>query len=941
MNQPAYFAYWGKAMPGPDDDAADAYHLLPFHSLDVAACGACLLELPRFSLDGLAADLDWSPLQAKSLFTCLLALHDLGKFARTFQSLVPDLSPDLVPSSAEKKYETRHDTLGWWLWREWVTGKQLPADLPPASPEFWGVWMRCMTGHHGRPPEESSGGGNLPASTGASFLPEDRQAALAFVQDVVKLLLPPALPLPEPGSARLFLLKKHAWRLAGLATLADWLGSDQRHFPYRSQPTPLSSYWPQALHRAERAVANAGLAAQPIRPWLRSQELFDYLDSPTPLQEHAASVGLGKGPQLFILEDVTGAGKTEAALILAQRLMQAGRAQGMYFALPSMATANQMYQRVGQMYQRMYAPEARPSLVLAHGARQLVSGFVESVVQAHEQAEDQHYGKGEHSASAQCNAWLADNRKKALLADVGVGTIDQALMAVLSVRHQSLRLLGLGGKVLVVDEVHAYDEYVMTLLRTLLTAHARQGGSAVLLSATLPLGERARLLAAWQTGLKPDEFPEPSKSPIQTELPGLPRLPNLADLAGDARYPLALQVGAQMQAHACRTRPQLQRQVQVRLMHTEDDALNLLQQQARQGRCAAWIRNTVDDARRAWQALAAQLGKDRVQLFHSRFAMGDRLKIEADVLARFGKQGGSAQRHGRVLIGTQVLEQSLDFDVDTLVSDLAPIDLIIQRAGRLHRHLRQANGDRWPESARSSDQRPAPVLHVLCPEITETPQSGWYSHLFPKADYVYPDTGRLWLSARALQQAGCIATPGQPRQIGAVRTLVEAVYGADEDAIPEGLRAIRQKEIGKGLCHKSQARLNALRLNAGYSIESSARWYEDEQVPTRLGDETQTLYLAAWRANVLHPICSKGKHAWEQSCVRVSAWLAAAPAPAWQQRFAKALATLRQQHQILEDPAFILPLEEIRCGTWQTRVQNGKGQTVTLLYDQLEGLRLA
>ncbi|WP_238947405.1 hypothetical protein [Vandammella animalimorsus] len=167
---------------------------------------------------------------------------------------------------------------------------------------------------------------------------------------------------------------------------------------------------------------------------------------------------------MFVLEDVTGAGKTEAALMLTQRLMQAGRADGLYFALPSMATANQMYQRVGQVYRRLYTDEAAPSLVLAHGARQLLADFRDSVLQPREQAEDGRYAPDERSASLQCNAWLADHRKKALLAEVGVGTLDQALLAVLPARHQSLRLLGLCGKVLLIDEVHAYAPYMMALL---------------------------------------------------------------------------------------------------------------------------------------------------------------------------------------------------------------------------------------------------------------------------------------------------------------------------------------------------------------------------------------------------------------------------------------------------------------------------------------------
>src|SRR5690606_25025277 len=185
--------------------------------------------------------------------------------------------------------------------------------------------------------------------------------------------------------------------------------------------------------------------------------------NPTPLQAYAQTVELGKVPQLFILEDVTGAGKTEAAMVLVHRLMASGLASGLYVGLPTMATANAMYKRMSESYRRLYAEQELPSLVLAHGASKLSKAFSDSVALS-TQTDDKNYENNELSASAYCNQWLADSRKKALLADVGVGTIDQALLGVLPARHQSLRLFGLTNKVLLVDEVHAFDPYMRSLL---------------------------------------------------------------------------------------------------------------------------------------------------------------------------------------------------------------------------------------------------------------------------------------------------------------------------------------------------------------------------------------------------------------------------------------------------------------------------------------------
>lgn len=904
-----YFQYWGKASP-LQDSGGERFHLLPFHSLDVAACGQALLALPQFSVRPLVQALGWSQAQVESLCVFFLALHDMGKFARAFQGLVRGLSADLVPADEGKRYLQRHDTLGWILWRKDFTDENPVEFLPDAPHEFWAVWMRSMVGHHGKPPQESECGGVIEQDTRDAFLRADCRAARTFAEDVASILLPAGIAMPR--REQVAILRRHAWRLAGLAVLADWLGSNQAFFPYRSQPQPLAQYWHEAQTQAQQAIGAAGLHGQAVRDWPRPQELFGYLREPTPLQRYAATVELEDGPQLFLLEDVTGAGKTEAALILAQRLMQAGQAQGMYFALPSMATANQMYQRVGSVYQRLYEPQANPSLILAHGARELVEGFRQSVVQAQTPADDCRYQPDEGSATVQCNAWLADNRKKALLAEVGVGTLDQALLAILPARHQSLRLLGLAGKVLLVDEVHCYDEYLLSLLQTLLTAHARQGGSVILLSATLPLAVRQRLLDAYRGGLG-----------ISDEA-----------LFDDRRYPLAVHAGQALSSHACATRAQVRRRVRVQAMHDEADALALIVEQARQGRCVCWIRNTVDDVRRAHRQLAELLPAQKLTLFHSRYAMGDRLDIEDQVLARFGKHSTAADRMGQVLVGTQVLEQSLDFCADLMVSDLAPIDLVIQRAGRLQRHARQAHGD---PAADGVERREPPVLYLLTPEPVDAPDARWYAAMFPKACFVYPNAGQLWLGARALLQAGCIVTPGEEGQPGAVRELVEAVYGADMDAIAQSLQKASQDQLGKDLAMQSQAHFNALRLDKGYCIDSSARWYEDHQVPTRLGDETLTLYLAVWRDGQLHPLRSDGAHCWAQSAVRIQARHARALAPEWQARFADALQQVRRLHRLLEEPAFVLPLAA-EGEAWKAKVCNERGQVVEMRYDRSGGL---
>lgn len=841
---PLYFRYWGKAKPF--EDSQNHYHLLPYHCLDVAAVGSFLLAPGTYRCQHLAQQLEVDQTWLRDLFIFCLALHDLGKFARAFQGLQQELSDDLVKANPRMSYDQRHDSLGYWLWLKAIS-PDLSENFPvhdfdkkavQASLKQLDPWLEIVTGHHGIPPKKQS------QRLENYFQTDDKQAALSFVKEAMALLLNSFdyQPLEKTLKKR---LQPVSWQLAGIAVLADWLGSNQEYFRYCSQPMTLTEYWQRfALPSAEKAI-QALPEQTDIQSYSGIRALFDFIQQPTPLQRYASEKELPSTPQLFILEDVTGAGKTEAALILAQRLMSAGLAKGLYIALPTMATANAMYDRLGKVYRKFYQQNNNPSLVLAHGAREISASFKQSVFLPEQARPDSDYLSGksaddqEQTATAYCNAWIADNRKKALLADVGVGTLDQALLAVLPARHQSLRLLGLSRKILLVDEVHAYDSYMQKLLNALLEAHARQGGSVILLSATLPQRMREELVKAFHKG-------------IATNAPELE----------NRQYPLVTHTPSNNEIEkAVDTRENVKRTVNVERLAAETAVHEKIKQAVSAGQCVCWIRNTVKTARQSYQDLEKHVKASQLSLFHSRFAMKDRQRIEKQILDRFNEGSTAVVRKGQVLIATQVVEQSLDLDFDVLITDLAPIDLIIQRAGRLKRHVRDSKGNRLPEHG-AKDQRGTAVLAIFSPEPIEDTDEDWLKPEHAGTQAVYRHVGQLWLTAKTLFANPAFAMPDD------ARALIESVYSGSE-SYPEALDNLSWKAEGEDTCKKSMAELNALKLNKGYTY-ASGDWDEETKIPTRLSEqETISVALAVWQDGKLKPYANHPYYAWALSTVKI------------------------------------------------------------------------
>ncbi len=738
---------WPGKSPPPGHDAC---HPAVYHMLDVAAVAERLIEPTCV------------PETERQALILLAALHDLGKINTSFRSMLV---------ARERQRGGRHWEVTEALLMHY---DERLSHLALDHRKRWALYA-ATAGHHGRPPsKDQTGWSRMLRSAGCEAIFDAGALIDAFCA-----LWPKASLAHRSGED----IRTLSWWLPGFVTVADWIGSNAAWFPPRSDHVELPDYLEQAREQAATAVHEAGL--EPASP--SDNRLFDWL--PRPMQEAAREVPLSPGPMLAIIEDGTGSGKTEAALILAQRMLRAGKGQGLYVALPTMATADAMFARLRDVIGRMFTKS--PSLTLAHGRAVLSREFREFRA---------HGAQGEDEPA--CTEWLADNRRRALLATVGVGTIDQAVLAVLKARHSTLRLFGLSSKILIVDEVHEVGEpYIMELLATLLRAHKQMGGSAILLTATLPTTLRARLIEAWD-----ETAPDSDVYPVLT-------------VAGQA-------------TRSVRALPDSRGPVAVRRLTSANEAVSLLVEASRSGAACVWVRNAVDEAIDGVLALR-QAGVE-ADLLHARFALTDRLCHQGKVLKHFGKErrGGA----GRVLVATQVVESSLDLDFDTMVSDLAPMAALIQRAGRLWRHM-----DRRPGSKRTTS---SPVLHVLSPNPDSSVEDDWLHEVLNAGAWVYP-LGQQWRTARVLFAAGFIGGPAS------VRSLIESVADEDLDVLPPAIERAELERCGEAYAHQNHAWQNRIDLDRQYRDGAAAA--DDRHFPTRLGVEQRVLALARQTSDTVVP----------------------------------------------------------------------------------------
>lgn len=752
----------GKSAPAP----GGIEHPAVYHMLDVAAVAEILIAPFGF------------PKPLADALVLLTALHDLGKISAPFMAMLREgrIQP----------------------WRHWqMTETLLRHHDALFERQLGSRWQRrfaiyaATAGHHGKPPGLSTG---------------DLDRALALcgdlaVQDAGTVieefcLLWPDASLAEVDKDQAIAL---SWWLPGLVTAADWIGSNAGWFPPVAADLTAAGYLAASRDKAGLAVAQAGLQGVAIS----DRELFGF--ALRPMQAACAGIPLPDGPTLAVIEDETGAGKTEAALILAQRMMLAGKGRGLFFALPTMATADAMFARAADVVGRMF--EMTPSVTLAHGRSALSQRFRDVLNAAPGDSDD-----------ITCTPWLAETRRKALLADVGVGTVDQALLAALPTRFNTLRHFGLSSKILIVDEVHEIGEpYMAGVLEQLLRQHRGMGGSAILLTATLPLDLRRKLLAVYGGVSESLAYPALSLS------------------SGTARTDLPQVTGARGP-------------VRVERLGSMAEAVALLADRARQGAACAWVRNAVDDAIAA--VLALREAGVEADLLHARFALTDRKRIEGAALSRFGKDGQG--RAGNVLVSTQVIESSLDLDFDVMVSDLAPMAALVQRAGRLWRHMALR-----PQATRPV---PVPVLHVVSPDPAQVADARWLNEVLDRGAFVYPHDLQ-WRTADHLFRLGQIVAPS------GLRALIEAVHGDGLPPVPEPLRPAEMEHLGEASARGAHAWQTVIRLAEGYRDGGQAS--DDADYPTRLGQPQRVLRLVRREAGGLRPLAD-GPEGWALSEVTAS-----------------------------------------------------------------------
>jgi CRISPR-associated endonuclease/helicase Cas3 len=759
------------------------------HSVDVAECFRALVK--AFPLSARSASADGFALSpvAQERFCVLALLHDVGKLNSGFQAKADAVPPPWKAGHvAEALYLLQygpaaiHEALG------------LP-EMLAWGPDFQALF-RAAVAHHGRPAAADQA-----VKDNRIWQPYRDYAPLVAAQEIGAFLrahYPLAFTPDGPLTAT------PAWQhhFAGLVALADQLGSRADRFPLDRGVT--EDLVARSQERASRLLQDLRLDSQAVRQRLQAPDpatMFAWpaAAQPKPMQQALRDLPLEH--RLVVLESETGSGKTEAALLRFQRLFAAGAVDALYFAVPTRAAASGLHARINQAVRTLFGEEA----VLA------LPGYLKVGAAEGQALPDwQVLWDDDPGAELQAARWAAETPRRFLAALVAVGTVDQAMLAGLKVKWAHFRAAALSRALLVIDEVHASDRYMQAVLSRVVDTHVAQGGHALLMSATLGAAARAHWLGGARA--KPvQEAPYPALSWRE---------------AGQER--------SQKLTHDGRSKV-VQLRAEPWIADPETIAAQALQA-ARDGARVLVLRNTV---RQAVAVQRAILARDptapvlRVQgvpaPHHGRFAAEDRRLLDAAVEGAFGK---GAALGPAIAVGSQTLEQSLDLCADLLITDLCPVDVLLQRLGRLHRHVRT----RPPgfETARCL---------VLLPEAL-APGGGLTRFGLGangEGQGIYPDMVGLEATRRLVAERPVWTIPAENRD------LVEA--GTDPatlDALSQSLGAAwqqeRQRLKGQGSAQSQLGRLGLIDRSRGFDGRSEL-FPEDEAILTRLGGDRVLLSL--------------------------------------------------------------------------------------------------
>lgn len=855
---------------GKSEGLAEPYPVIG-HLIDSAmVCGAVwdnvLTEGQRVRI---ATALEVDLPEARRVIMFWAGLHDLGKIMPQFQEMILKERAGHCGFLNEEAYthdwqadgqasRTRHENATHGALPQLLAQLGYPvAGGRPAKLLLTQV-AQILGGHHGRYPLDNDPRdlrdplARLP-ELGSGAWAEQRQKHVDALYEVLGRPAAPDCRAMPPTTAVV---------VAGMVIVSDWIAS-QEHVIEAQQKVAESQadFGSRAsLHIHARNVErmapalleDAGLGRAAFRSG-GFRDLFPRIRSPFPLQlsvEKGLSGACLQGPGILLVTAPTGDGKTETALYAASLMGAACGSGGLFFALPTQATANQMYGRLVEFARRNLLDPAQ--LTLLHGAADLYLPYTgpqrDALTDSSEPrvlSDCESGAEGETGVSVEAGRWLR-NRGRGILAPLAVGTIDQALMGVLPLKRNALRHLGLSGKTVVIDEAHAYDAYTHALLLRLLEWLGALGAPVVLLSATLT-GDIARgLVRAYLIGA------DPSGTSREVPVPAYPGW-----IYASARDDLVLEPAGPL-------RSERERKLVVdvrRVVHTyEPDrpdgrlatVLDELDKVAGGGGCAAVICTTVAEAQQTYEALRdhyrsrygqGYLGWDdrsaedgeredaaagpRLRLLHARFPARRRAEITAEAESWFGRTDKPGVRRpagprGAVLVATQVIEQSLDLDFDLVVSDLAPMAMLLQRAGRIWRHL-----DPLPSRPAWAE---APRLVVLAPV-------GKDGHLtVPRTwgEVYQPSLLQRTLELLDGRDGAPIAVPDD------VQSLVDGVYAEEfVSAAPDKLMEQDFRRLADDMARTAMADMVALppphRVTSLHPLTTSDA--DEELVRTRLGAE--------------------------------------------------------------------------------------------------------